>query len=155
MGLLALQHMAAAAFLSSLRNMISEFAIRHGGAADVQRILSSWSFEAEARSNWDRHHLLVDQMPHSGQHSSWSHQAFLALPQLHTQNKLQQLYSNSQLLQLLLLVDQCKAIKLMSAAGTGAAAFLHAPEMIPGYMCSLQLRIRTCCEITLGSTRSP
>ena len=148
--MLSLQHMAPAAFLSSLRNMISEFAVRHAGAADVQRILGSWSFEADARSNWDKHHLLIDQMLHSGQHSSWSHQAFLALPQIHTQNKLQHLYSNSQLLQLLSLVDQRKAIKIMSAAGTGAAAFLHAPEMIPG--CALSNReFELAVKLRLGS----
>ena len=81
---------------------------------------------------------LVNQMLHSGQHAPWSHQAFLALAQLHTKNKLQQVYSNSQLLQLLSLVDQRKAIKITSAAGTGAAAFLHAPEMIPGCALSNQ-----------------
>ena len=138
MGLLSLQHMAPAAYLASLRNMLSEFAVRNSGLADIDRILSTWTFERAAQENWDKHHLLVDQMIHMGQISTWSHAAFLALPQSNTQNILQRAYSNSLFLHLLSLLDQRQSIKTLSAAGSGAAAFLHAPECIQG--CALSNR---------------
>ena len=51
MGLLSLQHMAPAAYLASLRNMLSEFAVRNFGAADTNRILALWSSEQDKCEN--------------------------------------------------------------------------------------------------------
>ena len=69
-------------------------------------------------------------MLNMGQPSTWSHASFFALLQRHTQNKLQQAYSNSLFIHLLSLLDQRQAIKTISEAGPGAAAFLHAPTTL-------------------------
>ena len=95
MGMLALQHMSSAAFLASLRNMVREFVIRHAQSVNIDQILSTWSYEGVAKWHWDNHQLLVDQMHNTGTYTPWSHQAFLALPQIGTQHKLQQSYSGS------------------------------------------------------------
>ena len=86
MGLLALQHMAPAAYLASLRNMLSEFAIRNSGLADINRILTTGSFERDAKDNWDKYHPMVDQMIHMGQSSTWPHASFIALMKLLKRN---------------------------------------------------------------------
>ena len=77
-------------------------------------------------------------MLHTGTNTEWSHEAFLALPIQETQHKLQCCYSNALYVYLFLLVDQRKAIKIMPAAGPGEAAFVHAPEFIPGCALSNQ-----------------
>ena len=86
-----------------------------------------------------------------GTNTEWSHEAFLALPIQETQHKLQCCYSNALYVYLFSLVDQRKAIKIMSAAGPGAAAFLHAPEFIPGCALSNQ-EFEIATKLRLGTT---
>ena len=93
MELLSPQEQAPAAFLPSLRNLISEFIFRNPTNQDPLNILQSWSFENQAKHSWENHHHLVDQMFHQGIVTPWSHDAFLALPQTKTQQKLQHQYS--------------------------------------------------------------
>ena len=54
--------MAPAAYLASLRNMLGEFIVRNAGSVDINPLLTAWSFEEEANWQWDKHHLLVNQM---------------------------------------------------------------------------------------------
>ena len=70
-------------------------------------------------------------MVQAGETTPWSHENFLALSQHRTQHKLQQTYSNALYIYHLLMVDQRRAIEIMSAAGSGASSFLHAPKVIP------------------------
>ena len=117
MGILSLQHMASAAYLASLRNMLGEFIVRNAHSVDVNQLLTSWSFEQDAKWHWDNHHLLVDQMQNSGEYTQWNHVNFLALPQQGTQRRLQQAYSRALYTFLFLLVDQCRAIKYCQRRG--------------------------------------
>ena len=136
MGILSLQHIASAAYLASLRNMLGEFIVRNAHSVDVNQLLTLGSFEQDAKWHGDNHHLLVGQMQNSGEYTQLNHVNFLALPQQGTQRRLQQAYSSALYPFLFSLVDQRRAIKILSAAGHGASAFLHAPESLPG--CSIK-----------------
>ena len=131
--------------------MLGEFILRNADLVDINRILSHWSCEADARWHWDKHHLLIDQMHNTGTYTAWSHDLFLALPLQGTQNKLQQAYSWSLYTYLFSLVDQRRAIKIMSAAGHGASAFLHTPEYLPGCSISNQ-EFEVAVKLRIGAT---
>ena len=92
--------------------------------ADIDRILTTWSFERDAHTNWDKYHLLVGQMLNMGQPLTWWHASFLTW---------------SFAIHPLIVPPWPEAgHQTLSAAGPGAAAFLHAPEWIPG--CALSYR---------------
>jgi len=95
MGLLSLQQMAPAAYIASLRDMLTELLTWHRNAIDVNSTLQGWSYEQQAKQNWENYHNLVDQMLQIGTNTEWSHEAFLALPIQETQHKLQRCYSNA------------------------------------------------------------
>ena len=150
MGLLSLAEMAPISFLASLRNMLSELSIRNSDATDPSRILSQWTYEAEAHSAWDAFHLLPDQMLNQGNQTLWGHEPFLNLSQYGTQHKLQSLYSEAKQANLLSLVTPRKAIKILSASGQGAAAFLSANQILPGQgMSNAELEVAV--KLRLGS----
>ena len=143
MGLLALSDMAPSAFLASLWNMLSEFVIRNPEQSTPSALLRSWSYENEATWSWDKYCSLLDQMTNQGTPTLWSHDSFLALPQHHTQQKLHQVYGQAQLTNLISIVTQRRAIKLLSAAGTGASSFLSSAYFISGYALSPTYRCHT------------
>ena len=149
MGLLALSDMAPSAFLASLRNMLSEFVIRNPDMPAPSDLLRTWSYEGEALWAWEKYHSLIDQMNNQGTQTAWSHESFLALPQHHTQQKLHQLYGQAQLTNLISMVAPRRAIKILSAAGTGASSFLSSAYSIPGYALSLEIavKLRLGCKI--------
>ena len=74
-------------------------------------------------------------MFNQGNQTAWSHQSFLNLPEKGTQHKLQLAYSEAQMIQLAASLSHRHQIKLLSASGTHASAFLHVSDNIPG--CSL------------------
>ena len=135
MGILAMSTTAPAAYLASLRNLLSELVSRSAPGTDPSSILSNWAFEDLARYNWDRYHLLTDQMFNQGTQTTWSHQAFMSLPDRGTQHKLQMKFSEAQLILLSTELEERHRIKLLSASGTHAAAFLHVSDNMPG--CSM------------------
>ena len=114
---------------------MSEFLLRNPAQQDPNSILQAWSFEHQAQHSWETHHLLIDQMYNQGTPTGWSHGSFLSLPQQHTQQKLQQQHSAALHLHLSSLMQPRDRIKLLSASGQGAAAFLNAIPNMPG--CSL------------------
>ena len=150
MGLLSLSDMAPTAFLSSLRNMLSEFVIRNADTSDPTLILSHWSYEEEAQRAWDSYHLLPDQMLNQGTQTNWGHESFLNLPQHGTQHKLQIIHSEARQANLLSLVSPRKAIKILSASDQGAAAFLSANGSFLGQgMSNAELEVAV--KLRLGS----
>ena len=78
MGILAMATMAPAAFLASLRNLLTEFVSCSPSGTTPNDILATWAFEEFARFNWDRHHILIDQMFNQGIPTIWNHQAFMS-----------------------------------------------------------------------------
>ena len=48
-----------AAYLASLRNLLTEFTIINSDSVDINNILQAWTFELTAKRNWDRYHLLI------------------------------------------------------------------------------------------------
>ena len=152
MGLLALSDLAPSAFLASLRNMLSEFIIRNPNTPNPTSLLRNWSYENEAVWAWEKYHSLIDQMNNQGTLTAWSHDSFLALPQHHTQQKLHQLYGQAQLTNLISMVEPRRAIKILSAAGTGASSFLSSACSIPGYALSnteleIAVKLRLGCKV--------
>ena len=135
MGILQMTTTAPAAYLASLRNLLSEFMARNPTNSTPSDLLANWAFEDLAKYNWDTYHLLVDQMFNQGNQTAWSHQSFLNLPEKGTQHKLQLAYSEAQMIQLAASLSHRHQIKLLSASGTHASAFLHVSDNIPG--CSL------------------
>ena len=90
MGILAMATTAPAAYLASLRNLLTDFISRSPTGTTPNGILATWAFEEFARCNWDRHHILIDQMFNQGSPTIWNHQAFMSLPDKGTQHKLQE-----------------------------------------------------------------
>ena len=117
--------MAPSAFITSLRNMLLEYGIRNTHRENPALLLNHWSFEEEAKSAWDNFYTLPDQMLNQGTQTPWAHEAFLALPQLGTQNKLQRMYSEAKLSNLLSSVAPRKAIKILSSTGLGLQLSSH------------------------------
>ena len=50
--------------------------------------MNNWSFEARAQEHRDEYHSITDQMFNEGNRTRWSHEAFLTLPAVATQNML-------------------------------------------------------------------
>ena len=89
-------------------------------------------------------------MLNQGNQTLWGHEPFLNLSQYGTQHKLQSLYSEAKQANLLSLVTPRKAIKILSASGQGAAAFLSANQILPGQgMSNAELEVAV--KLRLGS----
>ena len=74
MGILPLTDIAPAAYIASLRNLISEFVARNPGGVSPEAFLQTRSFEDMVRYNWDRYHSLTD---NQGQQTLWDNHLFL------------------------------------------------------------------------------
>jgi hypothetical protein len=146
--------MAPSAFFASLRNMLSEFVIRNPDMPTPSDLLRSWSYEGKALWAWEKYHSLIGQMNNQGTQTAWSHESFFALPQHHTQQKLHQLYGQAQLTNLISMVAPRRAIKILSAAGTGASSFLSSAYSIPGYALS-NTELEIAVKLRLGCKMHP
>ena len=84
--------------------------------------METWTLDRVAQDNWNKYHLLIDQVNNQGTQTQWSRDTFLALPPTKTQQYLSQKYNDAQFTLLYAVSPPRDRIRLLSMSGSSAAA---------------------------------